>query len=346
MSPLEDIIRAEIADRGPMGLDRYMELCLAHPEHGYYMTRDPFGASGDFTTAPEISQMFGELAGLWLAQMWINIGSPEEFNLVELGPGRGTLMADILRVGQGVSGFSEAAQVKLIETSPKLREMQAITLGGAEVGWVNALDELSDAPMLLIANEFFDALPIKQFQKFGDMWLECKLKSSDDGFECGPARGDAPSGTPIVSDGTIIEACPTAIQITKQIASIISERDGAALIFDYGDVDGTGVTLQAVQNHSYVEPFKNPGQADLTAHVNFGDLGRAMEPCVGHLTTQGQFLAGMGIAERAETLCHASKDAGETIKSALHRLTDPDEMGTLFKAMAITRNGTTTPPGF
>jgi len=342
MNPLETLIRAEIAERGAMGIDRYMEMCLSHPEHGYYMTRDPFGVSGDFTTAPEISQMFGELVGLWLAQSWLDAGSPAPFNLVELGPGRGTLMADILRVGRSVPGFLEAAKLCLMETSPILREMQAITLTNCEPNWIDDLDRLNDAPLLLIANEFFDALPVRQFQKVGDLWLE-RVVQDQDGLKFGLSKTDRKGFPQDLPDGAIVERAYVGADIVRSISKIVAEQGGAALIFDYGDASGSGDTLQAVKSHTSVSVLEAPGTADVTAHVNFGDLARNIGDCAGFLTTQGQFLTGMGITERAEALL---KNAEEEVAAALHRLTDAGEMGTLFKAMAITKAGATTPHGF
>ena len=345
MTPLETIIRDEIAKNGPMGIDRYMALCLGHPQYGYYMTRDPLGVAGDFTTAPEISQMFGELAGLWLAQNWHDMGSPKQFNLVELGPGRGTLMADILRAARAFPGFPDAVQVRLLETSPVLRKTQETTLANAAPLWIDSLAELADLPLLLVANEFFDALPVKQYQKIGDVWLE-RVIQDDNGLTIGLSKTQT-TGFPIaLPDGAIVERAGASIDMIKQISDIITRQGGAALIFDYGDAAGSGDTLQAVKEHKPTDLLKTPGEADLTAHVQFGDLARALGDCEGHLTTQGQFLSAMGIAERAESLARAAPDAAEAIKTALHRLTDKSEMGTLFKVMAITQNAAATPPGF
>lgn len=306
------------------------------------MTRDPFGVRGDFTTAPEISQMFGELVGLWLAQSWLDAGSPDPFNLVELGPGRGTLMADILRVGQGVPGFLDAAKLFLMESSPKLRDMQAITLKGFEPVWIDDLDQIDDAPLFLIANEFFDALPIRQFQRVGDMWLERVIQLRDE-LTFGLSKTELKGFPPELPDGAIVERAYIGADIVNTISKAIAEQGGAALIFDYGDAAGSGDTLQAVKNHASVSVLVEPGTADLTAHVNFGDLARNIGECAGFLTTQGQFLSSMGIAERAEVL---SKAGDEAATAALHRLTQDDEMGRLFKAMAITKAGVSAPHGF
>jgi len=346
MTPLEDIIRDEISRHGPIGVDRYMALCLSHPEHGYYMTRDPLGVAGDFTTAPEISQMFGELVGLWMAHMWRDLGAPERFNLVELGPGRGTLMADVLRVCQGVPGFLDVACVSLVETSPVLRDAQAKALTGHDVRWVEGVHGLDEAPLFVIANEFFDALPVKQYQRVGDIWLE-RVIDWQQGFTFALAKTKA-QGLPVaIPDGAIVERSEAGQRIVGEISQAISAHGGAALMFDYGEVEGSGDTLQAVRAHQPVDPLQEPGSFDLTAHVNFGDLARSLGGSMGYLTTQGQFLKAMGIADRAEALSQDKKDAtAQEINSAVHRLTDPGEMGTLFKAMAITKDGAQTPPGF
>ena len=347
MTPVENIIREEIAAGGPMPLDRYMELCLSHPVHGYYMARDPFGAAGDFTTAPEISQMFGELVGLWLAQTWINLGRPNQFNLVELGPGRGTLMADVLRVGQSVPGFLDASRLYLVENSDTLRSTQQESLPGVQANWLSHVTELQDLPTLLIANEFFDALPVAQYQKVGDVWLERVIRVDGDNLAFGHRKTAELGFGMALPDGTIVERSASARRIASEIGALVNDHGGAALIFDYGDAQGSGDTLQAVRGHAYTDPLAEPGLADLTTHVNFGDLARAVEPCAIFLTTQGQFLASMGIAERAETLARGKGDeARAQINAALHRLTHEDEMGRLFKAMAITRAGDPKPLGF
>ncbi len=347
MTPLESIIHTEISAKGAMRIDRYMELCLSHPEHGYYMTRDPLGVDGDFTTAPEISQMFGELVGLWLAQKWLDLGSPAAFNLVELGPGRGTLMADILRVGATVPGFLDAAQILMIESSPVLRQTQKTSLAGHNCSWIGSIAELPAKPSLFVANEFFDALPIRQFQNLGDVWLERVVKLDGGKLAFGHVKTNQ-AGFPLgLPDGAIVEISEVRRGFAKAIAGKIKSDDGAALIFDYGDVSGSGDTLQAVAVHACTDVLSKPGDADLTAHVNFGELAGAVADCAAHATTQGQFLAAMGIADRASRLKEgkSAKDA-EIIDAALRRLTDPSEMGTLFKAMSVTRADAPKPPGF
>ena len=347
MTPIEKIVRAEIERSGPMALDRYMELCLSHPEHGYYMTRDPIGASGDFTTAPEISQMFGELIGSWLIQMWQTIGVPEKFNLVELGPGRGTLMSDILRVASNFPSFLNAASINLIEISPVLQAAQKETLARHDVSWIADLDALSDVPILLVANEFFDALPSKQFQKIGDVWLE-RVVNLDGGRLRFGLRKTKVDGFPLgLPDGAIVERSNALHSLSLMIDRRVEQQNGAALIIDYGDASGSGDTFQAVRGHEYVDVLENPGAVDLTVHVNFGDIARAAQNCASHLTTQGQFLKSLGIVERTAFLSEGKTlTEKQTIDEACRRLTAEDEMGTLFKAMAITQTDAPTPPGF
>ena len=347
MNPLATLIHREIEAKGGIPVDRFMELCLSHPEHGYYIKRDPFGAKGDFTTAPEISQMFGEMIGLWLISTWDQLGRPERFNLVELGPGRGTLMADVLRVAKTMSGFLQGAEISLMETSPTLRDAQKETLKDASPKWITSVTELQDLPTLLIANEFFDALPVKQFQRIGDVWLERIVKTRDNQLEFGLRNTQSREHLPIMSDGTILERSSIATSLFSQISAQIERSSGAALIFDYGGVNGSGDTLQAVKDHAFCDPFETPGDADLTVHVDFAQLAGHLNSCQGHLTTQGQFLTAMGIHERARILGKGRDETRqETIKTALNRLTGEDEMGTLFKTMAVTRGNAPPPLGF
>ena len=341
MTPLRRLIADEIGACGPMTLARYMDLCLLHPDHGYYATRDPFGAAGDFTTAPEISQMFGELIGLWLAQTWLDQGRPAPFTLAELGPGRGTLMADARRAMAVVPGLAEASQIHLIEASAHLRKAQTSKLGA--VRHTDAAADLPQAPLFLIANEFFDALPIHQFQRGPNGWSERLIGLQGDLLVFGlgpPLRISAPG-----EQGEIIESCPSALPIITEIASRIAEFGGAALIVDYGGWNGRGDTFQSVKSHLPVDPFAGPGTADLTAHVDFARLAAVAQAqgCHTGYTTQGQFLTELGIAMRASKLEQAG-DSGAT--SAAHRLTDPGQMGSLFKALAIWPKTAPPPAGF
>ncbi len=327
MTALRDIIEAEITATGPMRLDRYMELCLSHPAHGYYMRQQPFGAGGDFTTAPEISQMFGELIGLWLVHMWQESGAPERFTLLELGPGRGTLMADILRVAKLAPAFREAAEVCLLESSPRLREEQRSALG--DIRHIEHLDALPKAPVFAVANEFFDALPIRQFVKNDFGWQE-RLVGAGLAWQLGettpqPALDEA---FPALETGRIVEVNEAAKAMASTLTTHIASHGGAALVIDYGDFDGVGDTFQALRAHKKLDVFTDPGTADLTAHVRFKDL---VQNGVAHgFTTQGAFLHALGIAARAEVLNGAE---------ALHRLTDAGEMGELFKVLAMVPDG-------
>ena len=342
MTPLARLIAARIRLAGPMALDEYMRLCLLHPEHGYYATRDPFGARGDFTTAPEISQMFGEMVGLALAQAWLDQGSPAPFALAEIGPGRGTLMADILRAIRIVPGMADAARVHLVEASAHLRQVQRDRLGA--VAHLDDAAELPGMPLFLVANEFFDALPIRQFQRTPQGWAE-RVVALDPAGELvlglgSPVPGHAGPGE------TIRETCPDAAPIVMAIAGRIAQHGGAAIVIDYGDWDGHGDTLQALRRHRPEDPLANPGEADLTAHVDFRILANFVGASGAHMSrmvTQGAWLSRLGIGARARRLA-AAGDAGAM--AALHRLTAPGEMGQLFKVLAFWAPGAPVPPGF
>ncbi|WP_134678802.1 class I SAM-dependent methyltransferase [Paracoccus ravus] len=342
MTPLARLIAARIRLSGPLRLDEYMQLCLLHPEHGYYATRDPFGAAGDFTTAPEISQMFGEMIGLALAQSWLDQGAPSPFVLAEIGPGRGTLMADILRTIRAVPGMREAAQVTLIEASPHLRKIQREKLG--EITHLDQAGDLPRMPLFLVANEFFDALPIRQFQRQPEGWAERIVALDPEGrLVLGLA---APAPGPDAPLGEIRETCPAAAPIVREIAGRIAAHGGAAILIDYGNWDGQGDSFQALRAHRPENPLENPGEADLTAHVDFASLalaGQAAGAQVSRMATQGEWLTRLGIAARAERLAQAG-DSGA--KAALHRLTAQAEMGQLFKVLAFWPPKAPLPPGF
>ena len=349
MNPLGDLLLRRIAATGPMPLSDYMAECLLHPEHGYYSTRDPLGRAGDFTTAPEISQMFGEVVGLALAQAWLDQGAPARFVLAELGPGRGTLMADALRATQGVPGFHDAAQVHLVEASPTLRAVQTETVPTAH--HVDDLNALPDAPLFLVANEFFDALPIRQFQRDAQGWREVMVGAQDGALTPGLSE-PAPLAAldHRIADthpGDIVETCPALPGLVAQIGQRIAAHGGAALIVDYGDWRSLGDTLQAVQGHDRVDPFATPGQADLTAHVDFEAIANAAAPArFSRLTPQGVFLERLGITERARALAGPMDNAALESHIAAHRrLTHPDQMGHLFKVMGLFPEGAPPPPG-
>ncbi|WEF22976.1 SAM-dependent methyltransferase [Paracoccus sp. S3-43] len=342
MTPLARIIATRIRATGPITLADYMEICLLHPRHGYYATRDPFGAAGDFTTSPEIHQMFGELCGLALAQAWLDQGRPAPFTLAEPGPGRGTLMADMLRAIRVVPGMADAAQVALIEASPHLRRVQQDRLG--PVQHLDSIEDLPRSPLFLMANEFFDALPIRQYQHTDDGWAERMVGLSDDGlqFHLGLPVDLPRPGKP----GDVVEDCPAAVAVTETIARRIAAHGGAAIFVDYGGWNGYGDTFQALRDHRPEHPLAHPGQADLTAHVDFAPLAAAAiraGAVASAPVRQGDWLLSLGAGQRAERLA-AAGDAGAM--AALRRLTHADEMGHLFKAMAIWPKWAPPVPGF
>lgn len=350
---LTDQLLERIRLDGAMRIADYMAECLLHPEFGYYATQDPFGSKGDFITAPEISQMFGELIGLSLAQSWMDQGAPSQFTLAELGPGRGTLMSDILRATASIPGFHDAAQIVLLEASHVLRTKQSETLQGYDPKWVQSVDELPNQPLFLVANEFFDALPIRQFVRDGTGWRE-RLIGADDGaltFGLG-AAAEQPGLTDRLDDtqdGDLVEICAAATPIIAKLAHLIATCGGAALIVDYGDWRSLGDTFQALQNHRPVDPLAHPGQADLTAHVDFEPLAqtaRAAGCAHTRLTPQGVFLERLGITARAQALAERLSGTNlETHIAAHRRLTHPDEMGNLFKVLGLFPADATPPPG-
>jgi SAM-dependent MidA family methyltransferase len=350
VSRLLDIIRAQIRATGPLSVADYMALCLTHPRHGYYATRDPLGARGDFITAPEISQMFGELIGLWLAQAWIEAGSPAPFRLVELGPGRGTAMADALRAARAAPGFVDTAELWLVEASAPLRAEQAKRLPGAR--WADRLDAVPEGPLLLFANEFLDALPVRQYLASPEGWREMRVGLEGEGLGIErlvwgltaplPGGCDAPPGA-------WREESPTAAAVAREIARRISTHGGAALIIDYGYRAAErppGFTLQAVRGHARADPLEAPGEADLTWLIDFDRLAEALAPLRTACTTQGAFLARLGIGLRAAGLARARPDQAGAVADALERLTGPAGMGRLFKALAAWPEGRAAPPGF
>ncbi len=340
---LEDIIKDRIRENGALTVAKFMELALSHHEYGYYMKRDPFGTAGDFITAPEISQVFGEIVGAWLAHCWQEIGSPEEVALVELGAGRGTLMADILRATKNVKGFHEAISVHVVEISPVLKQKQWKALAGKHerIEWHEDISMLPELPLLLVANEFFDALPIRQFVNINGTTKERMVELSGDDLVF------SPSG----EQDTITESCEPALEIMRSISQHIANCGGAALIIDYGYLEGSrGDTLQAMKNHEYHDILKNIGNCDITAHVDFQELGKAVlsENVLLHKAVpQGAFLMRLGAGVRTTALCEAaSGEQQQKLLSGLKRLADPSEMGELFKVMAVTSKQIKNPDGF
>jgi SAM-dependent MidA family methyltransferase len=347
-SPLETIIRKQIAATGPMPVSRYMQICLTHPEYGYYLKRDPLGRDGDFTTAPEISQMFGELVGLWAASVWNAMGMPQEVKFIELGPGRGTMMADALRAVRILPAFHEAISVHLVEASPTLRDKQREKLAEtAYVEWYDSIDDVPEGPAIILANEFFDALPIHQAVKQDDGWHERVIEVDDDILVYGVARDPMPRFEvllpPVVRaapNGAIFEWRPDNQIIA--IARRLRDQGGAALIIDYGHLrSDAGDTFQAIARHNYTNPLKNAGLADVTAHVDFQALARAAEDVGARAhgpVEQGAFLNRLGIETRAQALSkNASEDGAKAIAAALKRLTgpSPEGMGSLFKVLGV-----------
>ncbi len=296
--------------------------------------------------------MFGEVLGLCLAQAWLDQGAPAPFVLAELGPGRGTLMADVLRATRGVPGFHAGMAVHLVEASPTLRARQAATLADMAVTWHDRVDDLPDAPLFLLANEFFDTLPVRQFQRAGTRWRERVVGLSDGRLAFGltdaapvAALADRLADT---ADGDIVEVCPAAAAIAASIGARIASRGGAAILVDYGGWRSRGDTLQAVRGHAFADPLADPGQADLTAHVDFAALAAAARPAApSRLTPQGVLLDRLGIGQRAARLAlRLSGTALDTHLAAHRRLTDPDQMGTVFQVLALYPQGGPVPPGF
>ncbi|APO87146.1 class I SAM-dependent methyltransferase [Marivivens sp. JLT3646] len=348
MTTLADLLKRRIATTGPITLADYMSEALLHPEHGYYTTRDPLGATGDFVTSPEISQMFGEMIGLCLAQAWMDQGRPNGV-LAELGPGRGTLMQDILRATKGVAGFHDALALHLVEASPVLRAAQSARLPNPT--FHADVSTLPDAPLFLVANEFFDALPVRQFQRDGTGWRERMVGLDSDTLTMGLSAA-APLALlehrlADTKDGDIVEVCPALPAIMGQIGERIGTHGGAALIIDYGDWRSQGDTLQALRGHQPVDPLHAPGTADLTTHVDFEVITQSAAPArFTRITPQGVFLERLGITQRAQSLAQSmSGDALESHIAAHRRLTHPSEMGDLFKVVGIYPDAHTPPAG-
>ena len=403
MSILGEEIAALIRTEGPLPVSRYMGLCLGHPRHGYYITRDPLGTAGDFTTAPEISQIFGELIGLWAAHVWQAMGAPATVRLVELGPGRGTLMADILRAAKVLPAFRAAIEVHLVETSPVLRATQARALEGVGAVWHEDVSAALDGPAIVIANEFLDALPVDQFVRTEEGWRERLIglgeggelawglgsilavepqrtpsplvgegrgegsrDASDLSFQASEAKQRDPSSVPASPGhllpqgekesapiGAIYEHPQAALDVVASVSRHVAGCGGGALFIDYGSIEsGVGDTLQAMRAHEFVDPFADPGEADLTVHVDFARMGQAAR-AAGAAThgpaAQRDFLLSLGLAERAQALARRASEAQrETILKGAERLVapGPTEMGDLFKVMALSHPDLPPLPGF
>ncbi len=354
MTALFDHIRRRINAEGPLPIDAYMTEALAHPDYGYYMTGDPLGRAGDFVTAPEVSQMFGELIGLWCAHVWTQMGRPQLVRLVELGPGRGTAMADALRAANRAEGFLDAAQVHLVETSPSLQKRQRrnLTTLDAALTWHQKFAEVPAGPVLIIANEFLDALPVRQFVRTNDGWAErcVTLDASGEALAWIDQPADAPANLPATTVGELVEISPARAAIAAELAAAIAAHGGAALLIDYGHgKSSSGDTLQAIKGHRFHNVLADPGEADVTAHVDFAAIAAAANNNVrvSGPVTQGAFLTALGIEARAAQLRVGAtpRTTGEVLE-ALKRLIGPAEMGTLFKVMALTNNDQPAPEGF
>jgi NADH dehydrogenase [ubiquinone] 1 alpha subcomplex assembly factor 7 len=359
MNALEARIAALIAAQGPISVAQYMTLALHDAEGGYYATRQPFGAAGDFITAPEISQMFGEMLGLWCVQVWHDQGQPKHKRLMELGPGRGTLMADVLRAARAAPEFLVGLEVVLIEASPMLQKAQAEKLkdSGATIRWANHVDDsVTDRPVFVLANEFFDALPVRQYVKTETGWRERMLVSNDEALQFALAPAPTPGAVIPASragapDGGVYEVSVAATALTETIARVIAEKGGAALVMDYGYGEelGFGETLQAVGGHTFTDVLADPGENDLSAHVDFVALSEAARhggAAVYGPRDQGAFLAELGITARAEQLIKANPASAQNLLQAVSRLIAPEQMGNLFKALAILPRSAARPPGF
>jgi NADH dehydrogenase [ubiquinone] 1 alpha subcomplex assembly factor 7 len=353
---LRDRLAREIALTGPMTIADYVTRCLHDPQDGYYATRPSIGATGDFITAPMISQMFGELIGLWAVETWQRLGAPERVRLVEVGPGDGTLMADALRAARLAPDFLQAVDLVLIEPSPPLRAAQARMLADSDIHprWVSALDRIeTDAPVILIANEVLDCLPARQFVKTDDGWAERRVGVTDDGaltFGLVKITGGFRRPEYEVEPGQTIEISDQQAAFGRDLAALVKAATGAALLIDYGRTKaGAGDTLQALKRHQKVDPLVDPGEADLTQWADFPVVleaaihaGAEITGCLG----QGAFLRLLGIEHRAERLKVGRPDAGAVIDRQLARLTDDDQMGALFKACAIFSPRALVVPGF
>jgi NADH dehydrogenase [ubiquinone] 1 alpha subcomplex assembly factor 7 len=358
VTALAQKLSARIAAGGPLLIDDYMAACLADEEFGYYRRANAIGAAGDFTTAPEIAQIFGELIGLWLADRWQAQGAPKLFNLVELGPGRGVLMQDALRaIGKALPAFLAAARLHLVDISAPMREEQRRRLGAYAPVWHAAFADVpNDAPLFVVANEFFDALPVRQHVRRGAAWHDRRVGLQDGrlAFVEGdpvPADFSADFARAAAPEGAVVETCPAGEALAQALGARIAAHGGAALAIDYGTaVSGWGDTLQALRKHKPIDVFESPGACDLTAHVDFPALmaaarkgGAASYGIVG----QGAFLTRLGLPVRlAHLLEKAAPHQARDLAKASQRLLDPREMGTLFKVVCIVPAASAPPPGF
>jgi len=352
MGNLTSYLIQHIQHMGPIDMGQFMSACLGHPKYGYYMRGDPFGSAGDFITAPEVSQMFGEMVGLCLAEYWMQIGCPEDFILLECGPGRGSLIADILQATRGIKGFHAALHLHLLEMSPVLRRRQAAAVSPFhllhEVVFCNGLGDVSDAlPVLVVGNEFLDALPVRQFEKYDGRWMERVVGVCEDaralvyGISQPGLDPDLviPNIVGEAQDGAIFEFSPARLEFTRQICDMLRERGGAALFLDYGETRSQlGNSIHAILDHQHVDVLSHAGESDVSAHVDFAAIAREVDATaldVYGVVEQGVFLQNLGIFARAEALSRNASVQQQDIEKALHRLTDSDQMGSLFKVIGF-----------
>lgn len=358
MNALESQLREIIAGNGPLNLETYMALALNHPAHGYYAVKMPLGRSGDFITAPEISQMFGELIGLWCIAVWRAMGEPRPVRLIELGPGRGTLMADALRAAKIVPEFLRAISIHFVESNEILRQCQhdALKDTNSPLEWHASIEDVPDGPAIIVANEFFDCLPVRQFVRTAGGWHERLVGLDADGRLSFGLTPDPVPGMNIEGEpGQVFEAGIAAVRMMSGLAARICRQGGVLLVIDYGyDAAQLGTTLQAVRSHRFADPLRDPGEADLTAHVNFVALARAARAAgaaVHGPVPQGVWLKQLGIYERAAKLREKANESQKAaIDSALRRLageegSPAESMGRLFKVLAVTAPGLSIPPG-
>jgi NADH dehydrogenase [ubiquinone] 1 alpha subcomplex assembly factor 7 len=355
MATLAERLRERIAHDGPISVADYMQACLADAHEGYYTSRETIGASGDFITSPEVSQVFGELIGLWAVAVWHAMGEPKSIIVVELGPGRGTLLADASRAWRTQTAFAGRVSLALVETSPVLREVQKEVLRGSHhpIQWCETIEDIPEGhPIIVFANEFIDALPVRQLVRRRASWRERCVGLDQNGrfaFVDGDIVRD--DTLPAAPDGAIMERRPGTARLLAALAARASQAPLAALVIDYGHVKSdVGDTLQAVRYHRYADPLTEPGKADLTAHVDFSALKQEAEAfglrAFGPMP-QSEFLLRLGLVARRDRLLETARpEQRELISSGATRLADPSQMGVLFKVLALASDGLAPPPPF